>query len=117
MNPNKAHGHDNISIRMLKTCGSTIYRPLEINFKEVLSIGFFPSEWKKETFFLSIKKVIRKSLKITAPFNCSQFMAKIFERLIFNEIFSFLLENNLVSPNQSGDSCINRLLSITHKIF
>ena len=36
-------------------------------------------------------------------------------------MFSFSLENNLVSPNQSGfkpgDSCINQLLSITHEIF
>ena len=32
-----------------------------------------------------------------------------------------MLENNLVSPNQSGfkpgDSCINQLLSITHEIY
>ena len=47
LNPNKAHDHDNISIRMLKICGSTIYRPLEIIFKEALSTGLFPSEWKK----------------------------------------------------------------------
>ena len=36
-------------------------------------------------------------------------------------MFSFLLEKNLVSPNQlgfkPGDSCINQLLSITHEIF
>ena len=36
-------------------------------------------------------------------------------------MFSFLLENNLVLPNQSGfkpgDSCINQLFSITHEIF
>ena len=36
-------------------------------------------------------------------------------------MFSFLLEKNYVSPNQSGfkpgDSCINQLLSITHEIF
>ena len=36
-------------------------------------------------------------------------------------MFSFLLENNLVSSNQSGlkpgDSCINQLLSITHEVF
>ena len=25
LDPNKAHGHDNISIRMLKTCGSFYY--------------------------------------------------------------------------------------------
>ena len=44
-----------------------------------------------------------------------------FEKLIFNEMFSFLLENNLVLRNQSkfqpGDSCINQLLSITHETF
>ena len=29
LNPNKAHGHDNISIHMLKICGLTICRLLE----------------------------------------------------------------------------------------
>ena len=36
-------------------------------------------------------------------------------------MFCFLLQNNLVSPNQSrfksGDYCINQLLSITHETF
>ena len=36
-------------------------------------------------------------------------------------MFSFLIENDLVSENQSGfkpgDSCINQLLSITHEIY
>ena len=46
---------------------------------------------------------------------------KIFERLIFNEMFRFFLDNKLISTNQSGfkpgDSCINQLLSITHEIY
>ena len=46
---------------------------------------------------------------------------KILERLIFNEMFRFLIERNLISSNQSGfkpgDSCINQLLSITHEIY
>ena len=36
-------------------------------------------------------------------------------------MYEFFTENNLISPNQSGfkpgDSCINRLLSITHEIY
>ena len=36
-------------------------------------------------------------------------------------MFSFFLANNILAPNQSGfkpgDSCINQLLSITHKIY
>ena len=36
-------------------------------------------------------------------------------------MFKFHTENELISPNQSGfkpgDSCINQLLTITHKIY
>ena len=46
---------------------------------------------------------------------------KILERLIFNEMFEFFIENKLISSSQSGfklgDSCINKLLSTTHEIY
>ena len=61
LNPNKAHCHDNITIRMLKTCGSSIYRPLELIFKEALSTGLFPSNWKKGNIAPIHKKVLNKS--------------------------------------------------------
>ena len=36
-------------------------------------------------------------------------------------MYEFFTENNLICPKQSGfkpgDSCINQLLSITHKIY
>ena len=36
-------------------------------------------------------------------------------------MFTFFIENNLISPNQSGfrpgDSCVNQLLAITHDIY
>ena len=40
---------------------------------------------------------------------------------MFDAIYEFLCENQLLTPNQSGfrpgDSTINQLLSITHKIY
>ena len=42
LDPNKARGHDNISIRMLKICGSSIYKPLELIFKQFIETGVFP---------------------------------------------------------------------------
>ena len=46
---------------------------------------------------------------------------KIFEKIIFNRIYDFLLKEELLNPNQSGfrpsDSCINQLLAITHEIL
>ena len=47
LDPNKAHGHDKISIRMLQLCGNSICKPLELIFKQSMEIGSFPSEWKK----------------------------------------------------------------------
>ena len=43
-NLNKAHGHDMISIRMLKLCDEAICRPLNIIFRTFLNTGKFPSE-------------------------------------------------------------------------
>ena len=47
LNSNKAHGHDNISFRMLKICGDSIYKPLEIIFRQALLTGVVLSECKK----------------------------------------------------------------------
>ena len=47
LDPNKAHAHDNIRSRMLKICGFSIYKPLEMIFKQCIETGVFPSEWKK----------------------------------------------------------------------
>ena len=35
LDPKKAHGHDNISLRILIVCGLSIYKPVENNFQSV----------------------------------------------------------------------------------
>ena len=47
LDPNKAHGHDMISIRMIKLCGDSAYKPLEMIFKSCLNQEIIPAEWKK----------------------------------------------------------------------
>ena len=67
------------------------------------------------------KKENKQSLKICRPISLLPICSKIFERLIYNEMFTFFTENNLISPNQSGlrpgDSCVKQLLAITHEIY
>ena len=112
LDPNKAHGHDILSIRMIKLCGKPICKPLSIFFKDCLSEGKFPHEWKKANVVHIHKKGNKQSLEISLLPICS----KIFERLIYNEMFIFITENNLISPNQSGfrpgEFCVNQLLAI-----
>ena len=121
LDPNKAHGHDQISIRMLKICGKTICKPLECIFHECLNTGLFPLEWKKANLVPVYKKGDKQCLKNYRPVSLLPICGKIFEKLIFNEMFKFFNENNLISPKQSGfkpgDSCINQLISITHEIY
>ena len=56
LDPNKAHGHDEISIPMLKICGDSICRPQSIIFKTCLRTGIFPLEWKKANIIPIHKK-------------------------------------------------------------
>ena len=121
LDPNEAHGHDQISIRMLKLCSNSICKPLEIIFNRCLETSTFPNDWKKGNVVPVFKKGDKQILKNYRPISLLPVCGKIFEKLIFNEMFKFFIENDLISPNQSGfkpgDSCINQLLSITHDIY
>ena len=46
LDPNKAPGHDNISIRLLKECATSITTSLTCLFNKSLQHGTLPSEWK-----------------------------------------------------------------------
>ena len=67
------------------------------------------------------KRYDKQNVKNYRPVSLLPIFGKIFERLIYNEMYSFFIENDLISSNQSGfkqgDSCINQLLSITHDIY
>ena len=79
LDSNKTHGHDNISIRILKICGDSIYQPLEKIFRQALITGVFLLNGKKVTLFLSTKKMTSKISKIIVQFLSSRFAVKSFK--------------------------------------
>ena len=121
LDSNKAHGHDEISIRMLKICGSSVRRPLQIIYKSCLDRGKFPQEWKKANVVPVHKKNDKQLVKNYRHISLLPIYGKIFERILYNSLFNFLNQNDLISPAQSGfkpgDSCISQLLSVTHEIY
>ena len=121
LNVNKAHGHDDISIRMLKICDSVVTEPLSILFKNCIESGIFPNIWKMSHIIPSHKKNDKCYINNYRPVSLLPVCSKIFERIIYNPVFSYLENNDLLTPNQSGfrpnDSCVNQLLSIVHKIY
>ena len=67
LNPNKAHGPDKISIRMIKICGNSLCKLLEMICKSCIIKGEFSSEWKKANVVPVHKKSDKKMLKNYRP--------------------------------------------------
>ena len=121
IDPNKAYGHDMVSIRMIKICEASICKPLKLIFRSCFQNGKFPTEWKKANMVPVHRKEDRQNLKSYRSISLLPVAGKIFEKILYNNMYEFFKENNLISPNQSGfkpgNSCSNQLLSITHKIY
>ena len=121
LNISKAHGHDDISIRMIKICDSALVKPLSIIFSNCLRTGTFPYIWKKSNVIPIHKKNGKQLIINYRPVSLLPIFGKICERIIFDNIYRYLDTNKLLNPNQSGfrpkDSCVYQLTEITHNIF
>ena len=118
LNPNKSHGWDNISIRMIKLCGKSIAYSLKLIFEASLQGGEIPDYWKKANAVPAHKK--KKLVKNYRPISLLPIYGKIFERVTFKDLFNYSHKNELFTKCHSGflpgDSCISQLLSIVHDI-
>ena len=120
LNVNKAHGHDGITIRMLKICGQSISKPLTKILKNCLITGYFPTSWKKANVIPVHKKDSKQDVKNYRPISLLPICGKILEKVIFDDLYNHIFSNNLITERQSGfrknDSTIKQLISITHDI-
>ena len=117
---NKAHGPDNISVKMIKLCGDGICVPLRIIFRTIMETGTFPDQWKEANVTPVHKKKDKQTVTNYRPISLLPIFAKMFERIVFKNLFNYLKENDLITKNQSGftpgDSGTNQLLSLVHDI-
>ena len=99
LNLHKAHGHDGVSIRMVKLCNLTITKPMSIIYKNCLQQGVFPDERKKGNI-IPVHKNSKQIVDNYRPVSFLPICSKFFEKLIFDSIYEFLDENSLFSNNQ-----------------
>ena len=102
LKPTKAHGADNISIRMIQLCGDSITLPLTLIFKFSLRNGIFPATWKMANIIPVQKKEEKHIVKNYRPISLLPIFVKIFERLLFNSLFTHFHDNDLFTKCQSG---------------
>ena len=93
LNPNKAHGWDNVSIRMLQLCDKFTVKPLKYLFESSSTAGIFQEDWKKANIILVNKKESKNCFKNYRLISLLSIFSKIFERLIFNALFNFFAQN------------------------
>ena len=120
LDPNKAHGCDNISIKMIKICSQSLTLPLKIIFEHSIKKGKFPEIWKKANVVPVHKREDKMLVRNYRPISLLPIFGKMFERVIYNSLFNYFQSNRLFIPSQSGflpgDSGIAQLLSIIHEI-
>ena len=79
--------------------------------------------WKFANVTPILKKGDKRLIKNYRPISLLPICGKMFERIIFNNLYSYLNANNLITKNQSGfrpgDSTTNQLLYINeiHEVF
>ena len=121
LDPNKAHGYDMTSICMSKICDKSICKSLELIFQTCIKHRKFPNEWKMANVVPVHKKSEKQIFKNYRPLSLLPICRKIFLRLIYDSLFEYFHDSDLISPNQSGfkpgDSYKNQLISITHEIY
>ena len=87
LNINKAHGHDDISVRMIKICDKAILEPLSIIYKNCIDTGIFPDSWKKSNIVPVHKKGDKQLLENYRPVSLLPILGKVFEKILYNNIY------------------------------
>ena len=98
LNINKVHDHDDISIRMIKICDKSLLKPLTVLFVNSIKSSCYPDIWKKSNIIPLHKKNDKQLVENYRPISLLPIFGKIFKKVIFNRIYNFLLEEDLLNP-------------------
>ena len=111
LDSNKAHGHHEISVRMLKICDFCVSRSSQIMYKSCLDKEKFQQEWKKANVIPVHQKNDKELVKHFRPICLIPMCGKIFERILFNSLLNFLNQSDLISSAQSGFKPVTLVLT------
>ena len=118
LNVNKSTGHDGVSLKMLKLAGLAIIPSLTRLFNKCLCNNKFPNEWKMANVIPLHKKDSKDKCTNYRPVSILPIIGKIFEKIIFKNVYNFFHDNQSLTCHQSGfrpnDSTINQLAYLYH---
>ena len=87
---------------LLIAAGDSIIEPLIYLFNLVLNTGIFPDDMKLAKVTPIYKSGERTNCGNYKPISIISVVAKILEKIIYNQIFDFLKQNSILADQQSG---------------
>lgn len=107
----KATGLDKISAWFLCKCSDLITESLCLIFDHLISTGIFSEQWKCSKLIPLFKQGDCKDLNNYCPISIIPVVGKVFGRVIYDQVYAFLIDNNLLSNRQSGFRCLHSLVT------
>ena len=102
LSPNASYGFDGISTILLKQCEQAIVKPLQIIINQALTTGIFPDKLKIAKVQPIYKNEDQTLIKNNRPISLLPAISKVFEKIIFNQLYSFLQKHNIIFKSQYG---------------
>ena len=89
-----------------------------IIFNSSLANGIYPDDWKSASVTPLFKHGERSNIDKYRPISVVSIVGKVFERIIYNQLFAYLWDRNILSKHQSGfrvlHSTVTALLEATN---
>ena len=94
--------YDGISSKLLKAIKNEICHPISILVNKSLSEGVFPDELKLAKVVPIYKSKNKECIDNYRPISVLPAISKIYEKVVFKRLYSFLDRHNLISNSQYG---------------
>lgn len=120
LRPNAAPGPDRVTPKLLQSVNDAICSPLTMLFRQSLSEGCVPEDWRQANVAPVFKKGHRSSVGNYRPISLTSIICKIMESIIRDGIVDHLHANGTIKASQHGfmskRSCLTNLLEYLENI-
>ena len=115
----KATGYDKIPKKLLKIAAPHICQSLTSLFNLSIETNIFPHKFGIANVSPLFKTGDHTDKDNYRPISVIPTVARIFERIIYEQLYTYLIENELINPQQSGfrslHSTVTALLDLTNE--
>ena len=100
-----------IPSKLLKMAASIVARSLTAIFTKSVLAGIYLTEWKLARVTPVFKKGVKSDLNNYRPISVIPVVWKVFEKIVYDQLYQYLNDNKLLSSCQSGFCSLHSTLT------